>query len=150
MKLLRVGHREEQVDFVAVAVELDARPCLVWPSALRQGIEGGADALVHLRRLAAKARLQVAAGRQGARLQPERGRVVALLDLNADAILPCRRVERSEELASSKANQGFQSLPSASDLFHLIGGTQEHHISHSSFDWLRGRFVWNALSHLST
>src|SRR2546422_6412081 len=103
-----------------MAIELDARPRLVRGGSLRQRRERRADPLVDLRRLAAKPRSQIVAAGEGAGLQPERGRVIILSHLNAHTVLPGRRVERPEELATAKAYQRLQSRPAATDLDRLI------------------------------
>src|SRR5207248_6141188 len=68
----RVGDRKEQINLIAVAVELDARPRLVRASCFHQRRERGAHPFVHLRGLAPKPRPQVAAAGERARLQTER------------------------------------------------------------------------------
>src|SRR5207247_3691204 len=99
-----VGDRDQDVDLVALAVELDLRPRWIGLRRLLQGDERRADLLVDRGRLATQASAQVAAAGQDRRLQAERRGIVAVLHLDADPVLPGRLIQRAVELAPSGAD----------------------------------------------
>ena len=117
-----------------MAAELEARPRWIRTGRFHQRRERGADPLVHLRWFAPKPRPKVPAARERARLEPERGRVIALSHLNAHAVLPRRWIERPEELPAANADRRFQPLAAAPHLGRLIPGAQEHHLNLGPLD----------------
>src|SRR5204862_238361 len=76
-------HRQEQVDFIMSAVELDARARRVAGSVLQKLLERRRDSLVERGRLSPNPFSQVAPAGKRPALQAEGFRVVALRDLDA-------------------------------------------------------------------
>ena len=109
-----LGDRKKHVDLVEPAVELDARsrPVAPRPRSLDQRVEGGRDPLVDRGRVAAEPSPQVGAARDRGRLQPEGGRVVALPDLRADAVLARRRRRTSRRTSAREARPALRAAPS--------------------------------------
>src|SRR5438093_5959577 len=131
---LLIRHGQQQVDLVPAAVELDARSPLVGSRRAGEHLEGRLDSVVDLRRLAPQTRAQVAAARKRAGLEAERGGVVHLLRLDADAVLPGRGVEGPVELSSARAYQALELLPGRLHLVDVVVDAEADHMDFLAFD----------------
>src|SRR5436190_2179974 len=90
---------------------------------------------------------EVAPARERVCLQPERGRVVALLGLHTDAVLPGRGIEGPEELPPARADELFQPLPGRPHLLDEVPDAQEHHVDRLPLDLVRHAASATARSH---
>src|SRR5712691_4788523 len=116
------------------AVVLDARPRLVRSRAFQERLESRGNSLVETRRLASNSSPQVATARERAPVQPERLRLVSLLQLDADAVLLARRIKGAEEPSPARADELFEPLPGGPHLGDIVADEDEHHLDLLALD----------------